>query len=299
MELHQLRYFLAVADEGNFTRAAESCFVSQPSLSAQIIKLEGELGEKLFNRLGRTVELTKAGDFLEQRARNILMEVENAERQIKDGAAEVAGDVKIGATPSVTPYLIPQAIAICREKFPKLSIHIQESLRRKLIDDVVHGSLDVAITSYTGDTVNIDAEPLLQESLVLAVQSSHPLASQKDGISISALKDEPMILLGESASLGDKIFDFFDGNDSTPNIAALCSQVRTVKELVSVGMGVAIVPEMARDENEPYDIVYRSLVSARMSRLVFALTHTRRYLSPGSRVFIDTVREVAEERLGQ
>src|SRR5690606_28937142 len=102
MELHQLRYFLAVAEEGNFTRAAEKSFVSQPSLSAQIIKLEAELGQKLFDRLGRRAELTQAGRFLEGRARAILMEVENAQRQIKEVADEVAGVVSIGATPSVT-----------------------------------------------------------------------------------------------------------------------------------------------------------------------------------------------------
>ena len=296
MELHQLRYFLAVAEEGNFTRAAEKSYVSQPSLSAQIIKLEGELGQKLFNRLGRRAELTQAGRFLETRARTILMEVENAQRQIKEGAAEVSGVISVGATPSVTPYLIPPVIELARERYPKLLIRIQESLRRKLISDVVHGELEVAISSYTGDTPNVDAEPILQESLVLAVPSGHSLASKQGPVSLNDFKEEPLVLLGESATLGDKVFDFFDNNDTKPNVVALCSQVRTVKELVSAGMGVAILPEMAREQRESYRIVYRSLASARMSRLLFALTHSRRYLTPGARVFIDLVREVADRR---
>ncbi|MDQ8201694.1 LysR family transcriptional regulator [Pelagicoccus sp. SDUM812003] len=296
MELHQLKYFLAVAEEGNFTRAAEKCFVSQPSLSAQIIKLEGELGQKLFNRLGRKAELTQAGRFLESRARTILMEVENAQRQIKESAEEITGVVKVGVTPSVTPYLIPPALSICRERYPKLQIHIQENLRRRLIDEVVQGHLEVAISSYTGDTPIIDAEPLLQEALVLAVSAKHPLASQKEAISINDFKDEPLVLLGESATLGDKVFDFFDRMKIEPKVVALCSQVRSLKELVNLGIGVAILPEMAIDETQPFNIVYRSLVSARMSRLLFALTHARRYLSPGARVFIDLVREVAYDR---
>lgn len=295
MELHQLRYFLAVAEEGNFTRAAEKCFVSQPSLSAQIIKLEGELGQKLFNRLGRKAEMTQAGRFLENRARTILMEVENAQRQIKDGAAEVMGAVTVGVTPSVAPYLLPPVIQLARERYPLLQIRIQESLRRKLIEDVVHGDLEVAITSYTGDTPNLDAEPILQESLVLAVPSGHALASKKGPVALTDFKDEPLVLLGESATLGDKVFDFFDNNDTKPNVVALCSQVRTVKELVNAGVGVAILPEMARGRRESYNIVYRSLVSARMSRLLFALTHSRRYLGPGTRVFIDLIREVADK----
>lgn len=296
MELHQLRYFLAVAEEGNFTRAAEKSFVSQPSLSAQIIKLEGELGQKLFDRLGRRAELTQAGRFLESRARTILMEVENAQRQIKDVAAEIAGVVSIGATPSVTPYLIPPVIAACRERYPKLQIRVQESLRRRLIEDLLHGEVEVAFTSYSGDTPGIDAEPILQEALYLAVPAGHPLASQKERIAIADFKNEPIILLGESATLSEKVFSFFGNNDSKPNVVALCSQVRTVKELVNAGLGVAILPEMAQDRKDGFDIVYRSLASARMNRLLFALTHARRYLAPGARVFIDTLREIVDKR---
>ena len=296
MELHQLRYFLAVAEEGNFTRAAEKCFVSQPSLSSQVIKLEGELGQKLFNRLGRKAELTQAGTFLEGRARTILMEVENAQRQIQEEAEEISGVVKVGVTPSVTPYLMPPAISLCRERYPKLQIHLQESLRRNIISEVLHGDLELAISSYTGDTPHIEAEPILQESLLLAVHVDHPLASKKELISINDFKMEPLVLLGESATLGDKVFAFFDNVDLQPNVVALCSQVRSVKELVNCGVGLAILPEMARDKKEPYDIVYRSLVSARMSRLIFALTHERRYLSPGGRAFKEVVREIANSK---
>ncbi len=293
MELHQLRYFLAVAEEGNFTRAAEKCFVSQPSLSAQIIKLEGELGQKLFNRLGRRAELTRAGEFLETRARNILMEVENAERQIKENEEDISGILNVGVTPSVTPYFIPPIIRMCRERYPNLEVRVQESLRRRLIDDVSSGHIEVAISSYTGDTPTIDAEPILREDLVLAVSKNHRLATQESKVSIEDFKDEPLVMLGESATLGDKVFDFFDRMNIEPKIVGLCSQVRSVKEMVNLGMGVAILPEMAREEHLPFDIVYRSLVSERMTRLLFALTHSRRYLSPGARVFVDLIREVA------
>lgn len=293
MELHQLRYFLAVAEEGNFTRAAEKCFVSQPSLSAQIIKLEGELGQKLFNRLGRKAELTKAGNFLAPRARTILMEVENAERQIQENEEDIRGIVRIGVTPSVTPYLIPPVIRMCRERYPNLEIYIQENLRRRLIDEVTQGQLEVAISSYTGDAPSIDAEPILREDLVLAVSKNHRLATQKTRVSIEDFKDEPIVLLGESATLGDKVFDFFDRMNVEPKVVALCSQLRSVKEMVNLEMGVAILPAMAKEEHLPFEIVYRSLVSERMTRLLFALTHSRRYLSPGARVFIDLIREVA------
>jgi len=297
MELHQLRYFIAVAEEGNFTRAAEKSYVSQPSLSAQIIKLEDELGQKLFNRLGRRAELTHAGRFLEKRARTILMEVENAQRQLKESSEEVAGLVRVGITPSITPYLLPSILSDCAERYPKLEVYVQENLRRRVIEDVVQGNLDLAMSSYTGDNSNIDAEPILQESFVLAVSSRHRLARKRSKISLNDFKDEPLILLGESSTLGDKVFDFFGRMNIEPKVIAHCSQVRSVKELVDLNLGVAILPEMAREERLPFDIVYRSLVSERMSRLVFALTHSRRYLSPAARAFIDLTRDVADRKL--
>ena len=170
------------------------------------------------------------------------------------------------------------------------------SVNRRVIDDLLHGEVEVAFTSYTGDTPNIAAEPILQESLYLAIPGSHRLAKQKERVSISDFKDEPLVLLGESATLSDKVYSFFGNNNSQPNVVALCSQVRTVKELVNAGLGLAILPEMARDQKDGFDIVFRSLASARMNRLVFALTHSRRYLAPGARVFIDTLRDVVDKR---
>ena len=129
MEMHQLRYFLAISEERNFTRAAEKSFVSQPSLSAQIIKLEDELGNRLFNRLARRVELTSAGKQFEKRARSILMEADNAVREIRESANDVKGCLRIGVTPTVAPFLLPPVLKTCCERFPELRIRVDERLR--------------------------------------------------------------------------------------------------------------------------------------------------------------------------
>ena len=295
MEMHQLRYFLAVAEEGNFTRAAAKSYVSQPSLSAQIIKLEDELGAKLFSRLSRRVELTEAGINFERRARRILMEVENAQREIGESAGRPQGILRVGVTPTVAPYLMPPIIARCRERYPDLEVQLEENLRRPIMDNLLEGRLEVAISSYSGDETRIDAEPILQEGLYLVVPANHPLEGKSE-ISIRDFKDEPMALLGESLALGNKVLELFERNDFEPKIEALCSQVTTVKALVRAGVGLSILPEMARESASAYGLSFKPLVSSRMTRLLFAMTDSQRYLSSGARAFLDVLREIVDER---
>ncbi|MEM9161377.1 MAG: LysR substrate-binding domain-containing protein [Verrucomicrobiota bacterium] len=295
MEFHQLRYFLAVADEGNFTRAAAKSFVSQPSLSAQIIKLEEELGQKLFDRLGRRAELTDAGRFLERRARRILMEVENAQLEIGEAASEVKGKVRVGFTPSIGSYIIPEVIAICRDRYPELEIEVEEALRNRLIEEVLEGNLELALSSYSGGSPHLDVEPILQEDLRLVLPREHPLVS-KERISIKDFKDEPLIALGEANTVGEKLVELFGRNEVEPKIIGYCSQLNTVKALVHQGVGLSILPEMSEEEHSPYDIVFRPLISERMMRLVFLMTNNRRYLPAGARAFIETLRDYVDSR---
>ncbi len=289
MEMHQLRYFVAVVEEENFTRAAERSHVSQPSLSAQIIKLEDELGERLFNRLGRRVELTAAGRFFEKRARSILMEADNALRELQEGKGEPKGVLRIGVSTTVAPYLLPPVVEDCRKRFPRLEFRVEENMRRSLVENLLGGDLEVVISSHPGRGNRINAEPILQESLNLVVPSDHPLSAKKE-ISINDFKDEPLIVLGESSVVGEKALELFGRNDFEPKIAALCSQISTAKELVDSGMGLAILPEMAREEHSSRRVVFKNLISAKMTRLVFALTHEQRYLSSGAHAFLDSVR---------
>ena len=293
MEMHQLRYFLAVVEEKNFTRAAEHCHVSQPSLSAQIIKLEDELGDRLFNRLGRRIELTVAGSYFEKRARNILMEADNALREIQEGAGEPKGTLQIGVTPSVSPKLLSPVLRTCKDRYPKLKIQVNENLRRSLVENLINGDLEVVISSYSGKAANVFAEPILRESLNLVVPLGHSLISKK-AISLEELKHERLILIGESPTLGEKVIEFFELNDFEPDIAGLCSQVNTAKALVHCGLGLAILPETAREDVSPHDVVFKPLESAKMSRLLFALTHERRYLSSGASAFLETIREYVD-----
>src|ERR1700722_8658586 len=178
MELSQLRFFLAVAEAGNFTRAATRSGVAQPSLSQQIIKLERELGHKLFHRLGRKAVLTEAGTAFVGRARRILFEVEDATKDLGDSPS-FERKITVGAIPTLAPYLLPGLIARCRRRHPNLQVNIREDFKTTLIRELREGDLDLAIVALPVSDPMIQAETLWKEPLLLAVARNHPLASKQ------------------------------------------------------------------------------------------------------------------------
>ncbi len=174
MELHQLRYMVAVAETGNFTRAAERSHITQPSLSQQILNLEKEVGHKLFHRLGRKAVLTEAGATFLDRARRILFEVENATKELKDSPS-LDRRITVGAVPTVAPYLLAPLIARCRETHPNLVVHLREDFRSDLARAVLEGDLDLAVVTLPIKDHRLSIEPLLTEPLLLVVGKGHPL----------------------------------------------------------------------------------------------------------------------------
>ena len=145
MEMHQLRYVVAVAGAGNFSRAAEQCHVSQPSLSQQIQKLEDELGERLFDRMKRQVKLTPHGEAFLRRAVRILEEVESARREAIDARELLRGNLTIGVLPTIAPYLLPVALADFSKKFPGVAIVVQEDMTNRLLKQVLACEIDFAL----------------------------------------------------------------------------------------------------------------------------------------------------------
>src|SRR5688500_12082859 len=191
MELHQLRYFVAVAETGNFTRASERSHVSQPSLSQQISKLEGEIGHKLFHRLGRKAVLTEAGTAFLERARRILLEVENAAKELADHPS-LGRRITVGAVQTVMPYLVTPLIAQLQKSHPNLLVDADEDFRANLVRAVLDGDLDLAVVPSPIKEHRISIEPLFTEPLLLVVGKRHPIASRSE-ISITDLADETFV----------------------------------------------------------------------------------------------------------
>lgn len=287
MELHQLRYFVAVAETGNFTRAAARCFVSQPSLSQQIMKLEGELNQKLFDRLGRRAELTPAGRAFYERAQRILLEVEDAARVVRDEGD--TGKIRIGILPSIAPYVLPRLLPLVREQLPKATIEVFEDFRTALVDEIVAGRLDVAIASLPPERSDLEVEILRSEPLLVALPQEHPLA-ERPALKMHDLNGERLVLLGEASSLGLQTRRFFGDNQITAQVACRCAQVRTVKTLVAAGLGVAILPEMASG-TETAGLVFRSLLDATPERQIVLMRNALRFHSRVEEQFVAIVRQ--------
>jgi LysR family hydrogen peroxide-inducible transcriptional activator len=287
MELHQLRYFAAVAELESFTRAAERCLVSQPSLSQQIIKLEKELGQPLFERLGRKILLTDAGRALYQQARQILDAVEEA-RHVCDGVAG-HGKVAVGAIPTVAPYLLPPLLRQFARDFPAAEVIVREDVTERTVEGCLAGELDVALLALPIDDQMLRVEPLFEEELFLALPAGHPFARKKR-VTADDLRGEPFILLNEAHCLGGQMVSFCRNNGFQPVMRCRSAQLLTVQELVGLGQGISLIPAMARQLDRSRDRVYRSLAPPRPTRTLAVVWHRHRVQSPLVQRFIEIAR---------
>lgn len=296
MELNQLKYFLAVAEAGNFTRAAIRSEITQPSLSQQIIKLERELGHRLFHRLGRKAVLTEAGAVFIDRARRILFEVEDATKELSDSPS-LERKITVGAIQTLAPYVLPNLIKTSRKRFPNLQVIIREDFKSHLIRDILAGELDLALMATPVEDPSIQVEILWKEPLVLAVPKGHPLADKKR-VTGADLAQETFILMGSSSSLTDHIRQFCGDYHFEPKIGSRCAQVATVKALVAIGVGISILPEGAEAPEDRDSLVYISLADAAPIREIAVLRHMQRYQSRGAEQFLSVLREMHSKPQG-
>lgn len=289
MELHQLRYFVAVAEHGNFTRAAESCLVAQPSLSQQIIKLEKELGHPLFDRLGRSAKLTDAGRALYEQAVCVLSAVEDARRRVSDIDAAGSGRLAVGAIPTIAPYLLPPILRDFRRMFPQAEIAVQEDLTEHTIKSCLSGDLDLGILALPVNHEHLHVEPLYREELLLAAAAQHPLARQKR-VTLADIQGQPFVLLSETHCLGEQIVSFCRQEECSPSIRCRSAQLLTVQELVALRHGISLIPEMAAAADKTKRLKYRSLLGDKPSRTLAVIWHKQRFQTPLVREFLKLVR---------
>jgi LysR family hydrogen peroxide-inducible transcriptional activator len=289
MELHQLRYFLAVAETGNFTRASERSHVTQPSLSQQILNLEREVGHKLFHRLGRKAVLTEAGTAFLERARKILFEVENATKELSDHPS-LGRRITVGAVQTVMPYLVTPFIAECRRKQPNLQIDAREDFRNDLVRAVVEGELDLAVVPLPVKDHRISVEPLLTEPLLLVVGKNHAIASRTE-ININDLAEETFISLGDLSALANQTRVFFGDHHFQPRIGYRCAQVATLKLFISTGLGISILPQLARQPDDRDHLTYLRITGTQPTRELAIIRHLQRYQTRGVEQFLTLFRE--------
>jgi LysR family transcriptional regulator, hydrogen peroxide-inducible genes activator len=243
MEIHQLRYFAAVADEGSFSRAAAREHVAQPSLSQQIQKLEAELGEKLFDRLPKSVVLTEAGSCLREFARKILINIADARRCVDDLKRDITGRLVVGAIPTISPYVLPDLIAKFQQRHPKVVIEILEDTTESLELRLEDGTLDAAIMSNCDESLSLQRHSLGKEALLLLLPAGHQLA-QKKKIRWSDLKSQKFLLLQEMHCLSTQVHELLATHQLQPEPPVRGAQLATITQMVAADMGVTLVPKM-------------------------------------------------------
>lgn len=243
MEIHQLRYFIAVAEEGSFSGAAAKVRVAQPSLSQQIRKLEAEVGQPLFDRLPRSVILTEAGRCLIDYARQILASIGDARRCVDEFKGNVAGRLAVGAIPTIAPYVLPELIGKFQKHYPEVTLEIVEDVTDGIARRVEAGELDTAIVSTCNQGPTLQRECLGKEPLLALVPKGHALA-KKTLVEMDDLKSQRFLLLHDMHCLSRQVNQFLAAQRLRPKLALAGSQLVTIANMVAAAIGVSIVPEM-------------------------------------------------------
>jgi LysR family hydrogen peroxide-inducible transcriptional activator len=290
MELHQLRYFVAVAETGSFTRAAEREGVTQPTLSEQIIRLESAkhgIGQRLFDRLGRKVVLTDAGQVLLSHAQAILAAVSEAERAVRDSGE--GGRLRIGAIPTVAPFLLPRVISRFRKQHPKVQLQLKEDLTERLLADILAGELDLALMALPIRDERLHVEKLFSEPLVMALPPKHRLVAKTE-VKLGDVVDEPFILLDDVHCFGDQVLSLCHRGGLEPRVVCRGEQIVTLLAMVAAGQGVSVVPEMAATADTAKACVYRPLGKPVPTRTLCAVWHKHRYRPGSLRAFLEVVQ---------
>ena len=291
MELDQLRYFLQVAERGNFTRAAEDLRISQPALSRSILKLEEELGQPVFERKSRSVALTEAGSLLQSRAQQVLSVIEDTKAEITDDGQ--SGRLRIGAIPTIAPFFLPELLREFSADYPKATLIVQESTTDVLLKSCTQGEIDLAILALPLPAKYLEVEELFEEELLLVLPPDHALID-KPKIRLSDVEPYPFVLLDEAHCLSDNIVSFCRQKSFHPVAVERTSQLTMVQELVSLSHGVSMIPAMARKRDESGRRVYRSVSGRKPTRKIAIAWNPYRFQSRLLEAFRERIRQYSE-----
>ncbi|MET0334211.1 MAG: LysR substrate-binding domain-containing protein [Rhizobacter sp.] len=250
MTLTELRYIVAVAREKHFGRAAEACFVSQPTLSVAIKKLEEELDVKLFERGANEVSVTPLGEEIVRQAQSVIEQAQGIKEIAKRGKDPVSGPLRLGVIYTIGPYLLPDLVKAAIERVPQMPLMLQENFTVKLLEMLRTGELDCAIIAEPFPDAGLAVAPLYDEPFVVAVPKTHPLA-QHTSIAAEELKKETMLLLGTGHCFRDHVLEVcpeyarFSSNAEGIRKSFEGSSLETIKYMVASGMGVTVVPQLS------------------------------------------------------
>jgi len=244
LKLKDLRYLVALADERHFGRAARKCFVSQPTLSAQLKKLESYLGVQLIERQPKHVTLTEAGQEIVSRARRMLEAGDEVVALARGHRDPLAGRLRIALLPTIGPYLLPKVAAKIRKSLPRLELHLYEYQTAPMLEKLHQGDIDVGILALPVDLEGFESRLLYEEPFTVALPEKHRLAG-RSSIRVDDLENETLLLLEDGHCLRDQALEvcrrvgLHESQDFRP------TSLETLRQMVATGSGITLLPELA------------------------------------------------------
>jgi len=287
MEVHQLKYFLAIIQAGSFTAAAEACHVSQPSLSIQIAKLEEEVGGILLERGRSGARLTARGRLFEPRAAEVLRQLDGARRDLEDWDGLRRGEVTLGCLPTTGAYILPPLLKEFRRRHPELTVRLREESSPVLAEALLAGTVDLALVDEAGLSPGLRSHPLFSEPLLAAIPPGHRLAG-RGSVAVEALATEPLIVMKSGHGFRQIVLEYLAGRGIAPVIVYESSGIDTVQALVEAGLGWSLVPRMVRKNPGP---AYLDLLPPTPTRTLSLAVREGANPSPSAVALETTVRD--------
>ena len=294
IKLKDLRYLIAVADTGHFGKAAERCFVSQPTLSAQLKKLEDYLGLPLVERQPRKALLTPAGKEIVARARRIVEATDEVVEIAQTHREPLAGRLRIAFLPTIGPYLLPLVVPKLRKELPRLDLMLYEYQTAPMLERLRNGEIDMGVLALPVDLDGLAAKPLYDEPFVIAAPADHALADRKQ-VKVDDLRGATLLLLEDGHCLRDQALDVCNRIDVHEKQDFRATSIETLRQMVASGAGVTLMPELATRGSHaaPRGLVFRPFAKPAPTRRIGAVW---RRSSPRG-VAIDAVARVIAENV--
>jgi LysR family hydrogen peroxide-inducible transcriptional activator len=244
LKLKDLRYLVAVADQRHFGRAAAQCFVSQPTLSAQLKKLEENLGVQLIERAPNNVSLTETGEQIVARARRILEATDEVVTLARSQRDPLAGRLRVAFLPTIGPYLLPHVAPAVRKALPRLELRLYEYQTGPMLEKLHAGELDVGVLALPVELAGLEARELYREPFTVALPERHALAA-RDSVRLADLKGETLLLLEEGHCLRDQALEVCARAGTRDPQDFRATSLETLRQMVATGAGITLLPELA------------------------------------------------------
>ena len=268
IKLRDLEYLDAIETHKHFGRAAEACFVSQPTLSAQIMKLEEQLGLQLIERHRKTVMLTPAGERLVLDARKVLKAAQHFEESAKALKDPLAGDLHVGMIPTLAPYLLPHIMEGLNDALPNIRFYLHENKTKVLLEELNNGKLDVLILPWLEGMDKFERYDVFEEPLVLALHKSHPFGDETS-LTLSSLKGQQILTLEDGHCLRGQSLDYCFAAGAEEDVRFQATSLETLRYMVACQMGMTLLPWLATlHDSSPKNIRYQMFQDPQPTRQI-------------------------------